>query len=144
MVLQRPPYTKELYFPYYPKNPLDWPFFAHANWDSFERIFAPQWWGNVFRTIFTQRGWILHGLKSIFTRLFRLLRDIRMPRINWNRLNPLKLRANFWALRRSVAKHIVEASRNGPEARERYLKKLANDRANFKAYVSVLSSSHYN
>jgi hypothetical protein len=135
MVPKRPQNSKELYFPYYPSNPFDWPFFAHANWDSLELIFSPQWWRALLRTIVTPRRWNIHGLKYILTRSLQLLRDIRMPRINRNRFNPLKLRSNFFALRRSVASYIVEASRNGPKAKERYLKKLASERANFKAYV---------
>jgi hypothetical protein len=142
MVPKRPPNSKELYFPYYPSNPLDWPLFLRTNWDLFERIFYPRSWGALIETLVSPRRWNLRGLNHIFTRLLQLLRrDTRIPRINWKRLNPLKLRSNLIALGRLVARHLVKASRNGPKAKEIYLKKLANDRANFKGYLPAYSLS---
>lgn len=48
-------------------------------------------------------------------------------------LNPFKLRSNILAARIAAAQRIVEARNEGPKALELYRKRLANERANFKA-----------
>lgn len=141
MVPERPPNTRELYFPYYPLNPKHWPLVLHSRpnvltnafWIRlYTTIISPSKW-RPFRRLKSGLRWSTHRLQSLGNAILAL------GSFKWRNLGPISLYRNA---SRSLAKRVVNAAKHGPRAKELYMQKLENDQANFRACATPLSHPH--